>query len=240
MRWFKAARNLPPAFLLVLEAYLSLIRFDLCLARGNFEAIYNKVRDYTLGRRPLRLIQSNRSAKPWIWLASGIARKCCVSKGRPPRHAFSRKYGVSAHLVIGAQQMPFKAHAWVEVDGKVVNDKQYVPEIYGKYLDPMLVSSDLGVPIAGSKYECPVGRWNLDGKPVDCGYLERVGTTLGSYGPDGRSSFGDKNISILYHAFNTTKESRLEAQPHISASGAVITWDGRLDNRAELIRVAIS
>ena len=80
------------------------------------------------------------------------------------------------------------------------------------------------------------GRWNLDGKPVDCGYLERVGTTLGSYGPDGRSSFGDKNISILYHAFNTTKESRLEAQPHISASGAVITWDGRLDNRTKLIR----
>jgi hypothetical protein len=37
---------------------------------------------------------------------------------------------VSAHLVIGAQQMPFKAHAWVEVDGIVVNDKQYIGELY--------------------------------------------------------------------------------------------------------------
>lgn len=79
------------------------------------------------------------------------------------------------------------------------------------------------------------GRWNLDGKPVDCGYLERVGTTLGSYGPDGRSSFGDKNISILYYAFHTTKESRRETQPHISPSGDVLTWDGRLDSRTELI-----
>jgi len=79
------------------------------------------------------------------------------------------------------------------------------------------------------------GRWNLDGKPIDCRYLERVSTALGPYGPDGGSSYGDTNISILYHAFHTTKESRRETQPHISPSGAVITWDGRLDNRAELI-----
>jgi asparagine synthase (glutamine-hydrolysing) len=79
------------------------------------------------------------------------------------------------------------------------------------------------------------GRWNLDGKPIDCDYLERVGTALGSYGPDGKGSFGEKNISILYYAFHTTEESRRETQPHISPSGDVLTWDGRLDNRAELI-----
>jgi asparagine synthase (glutamine-hydrolysing) len=79
------------------------------------------------------------------------------------------------------------------------------------------------------------GRWNLDGKPVDCGYLERVGEALSPYGPDGGSSYCDTNISILYYAFHTTKEARVEAQPHSSASGAVITWDGRLDNRTDLI-----
>jgi asparagine synthase (glutamine-hydrolysing) len=79
------------------------------------------------------------------------------------------------------------------------------------------------------------GRWNLDGKPVDSGYLERVGTALGPYGPDGGSSYGDGNVSILYYAFHTTRESHRETQPHISASGTVITWDGRLDNRVDLI-----
>lgn len=79
------------------------------------------------------------------------------------------------------------------------------------------------------------GRWNLDGKPVDMGYLEKVGATLAQYGPDGGSSYGEKHISILYYAFHTTKEAHYETQPHISASGAVITWDGRLDNRTELI-----
>jgi hypothetical protein len=41
-----------------------------------------------------------------------------------------RRYCVEAHMVIGAQQMPFKAHAWVEVGGRVVNDKPYVAEMY--------------------------------------------------------------------------------------------------------------
>src|SRR5258708_12933963 len=78
------------------------------------------------------------------------------------------------------------------------------------------------------------GRWNLDGKPVDCCYLERVGAVLAPYGPDGGSSYGGKNISILYHPFHTTKESRRETQPHTSPPGAVITSDARLDNPRQL------
>src|SRR5262249_26217189 len=34
------------------------------------------------------------------------------------------------------------------------------------------------------------------------------------------------------------KESHRETQPHVTASGAILTWDGRLDNREELIRKA--
>jgi asparagine synthase (glutamine-hydrolysing) len=79
------------------------------------------------------------------------------------------------------------------------------------------------------------GRWNLDGKPVDYGYLDSVGAALGPYATDGEGSYCNKNIAILYYSFHTTKESRSEAQPQVSKAGAVITWDGRLDNRAELI-----
>jgi len=80
------------------------------------------------------------------------------------------------------------------------------------------------------------GRWNLDGKPIDRSYLEKVGATLAPYGPDGDSGYHNKNLSILYHAFHTTRESRDEVQPHIGSSGLIITWDGRLDNRSALIR----
>jgi hypothetical protein len=33
-----------------------------------------------------------------------------------------RNAGVAAQMVVGTQEMPFKAHAWVEVDGRVINE----------------------------------------------------------------------------------------------------------------------
>lgn len=79
------------------------------------------------------------------------------------------------------------------------------------------------------------GRWNLDGTPVEKTCLEDIRPILARYGPDGSSSYSGPNISILYSAFHTTRESRFETQPHITNTGAVLTWDGRLDNRDELI-----
>lgn len=80
------------------------------------------------------------------------------------------------------------------------------------------------------------GRWNLDGKPVDREYLEKAKASTASYGPDGAGAYSKSNISILYHAFHTTQESRRETQPYATPSGAILTWDGRLDNRTDLIR----
>ena len=81
------------------------------------------------------------------------------------------------------------------------------------------------------------GRWNLDGRPVDAGYLEKAKAAIAPYGPDDEGSYKNHNVAIVYRAFHTTKESRQERQPHFTMSGAVITWDGRLDNRSELIGI---
>src|SRR5260370_13311308 len=80
------------------------------------------------------------------------------------------------------------------------------------------------------------GRWNWEGQPPATDYFEKVSTTLAPYGPDSNESYAKGGVKILYRAFHTTRESHRETQPHVSPSGAVITWDGRLDNRADLIR----
>src|SRR5260370_11647860 len=79
------------------------------------------------------------------------------------------------------------------------------------------------------------GKCNFDSKPVDPADLDKVRPVLAPYGPDGEGYICRANLGILYRAFHTTKQSRGEQQPCIAASGAVITWDGRLDNREELI-----
>jgi asparagine synthase (glutamine-hydrolysing) len=80
------------------------------------------------------------------------------------------------------------------------------------------------------------GRWNLNGKPIDTSYFESVKSIISPYGSDGDSEYSSEHIRILYHAFHTTNESRREKQPYSLKSGAIITWDGILNNRAELIR----
>jgi len=79
------------------------------------------------------------------------------------------------------------------------------------------------------------GKCNFDGKPVNPVDLDQVRPVLAPYGPDGEGYICKDNFAVLYRAFHTTKESRKENQPLICPSGAVVTWDGRLDNREELI-----
>ena len=65
--------------------------------------------------------------------------------------------------------------------------------------------------------------------------LPRCARFFPRMGRDGGTSYSGAGVDLLYHAFHTTKESRLEIQPHVFGPGFVIMWDGRLDNRAELI-----
>lgn len=115
---------------LVLKAYLKLIHFDLYLARGNFAALYHKVRKYPIGKQALgpnaveRVCSAIDMACIWYWKEALCLQRSAATA------CLLKKCGVPAQMVIGAQQMPFKAHAWVEVNGRVVNDKPYTPEMY--------------------------------------------------------------------------------------------------------------
>jgi hypothetical protein len=117
-------------FLLVCRAYLLLIRIDVGLARGGFPALYERVRFVRFGKRPARaesaeaVCRAVDMASIWYWkqvpcLQRSAAATCLL-----------RQRGISAELVIGAQSLPFRAHAWVEVEGRVVNDKPYISELY--------------------------------------------------------------------------------------------------------------
>ena len=79
------------------------------------------------------------------------------------------------------------------------------------------------------------GTCNLDGKPVNPEDLDVVRPVLAPLGPDGEGFICRDNFAILYRAFHTTRESHQEVQPHVCPSGEVITWDGRLDNRHEML-----
>jgi hypothetical protein len=115
---------------LILKAYWNLAFFDLYLVRGNFAALYGKVRTCPIAKETPstdaveRICSAVNMASIWYWkevlcLQRSAATACLL-----------KQCGVPAQMVIGAQQVPFKAHAWIEIDGCVVNDKPYTPEMY--------------------------------------------------------------------------------------------------------------
>ena len=115
---------------LVLKAYSKLMHFDLYLARGNFAALYDRVRNHPIGRLTdapdgvKKICAAVDMACIWYWKEALCLQRSAATA------CLLKQHGILAQLVIGAQQMPFKAHAWVEVGGRVVNDKPYTPEMY--------------------------------------------------------------------------------------------------------------
>jgi len=115
---------------LVVRAFLELLYFEVYMVRGNFAALHDRVRKSPIKTRALKHEAVER-------ICSAVDMACilyfkealCLQRSAATA-CLLKKYGVTAQMVIGAQQMPFKAHAWVEVDGRVVNDKPYIPEMY--------------------------------------------------------------------------------------------------------------
>lgn len=115
---------------LLFNAYAQLSRFELYLVRRDFGSLYETVRQQRIEGTRLdapsveEICAAVDTACAWYWkqvlcLQRSAALTCLL-----------RRHGRPAQMIVGVQQSPFRAHAWVEVDGRVVNDKPYLPEMY--------------------------------------------------------------------------------------------------------------
>jgi len=118
-------------FKLFLQSFLQLVRFDLYLKRGDFRLLGAQVRAC-----PMRSRRNGREANAAaVCHAVDLACICywkqalCLQRSAATT-CMLRRYGIPAQLVIGAQQLPFRAHAWVEVEEHIVNDKADMQQIY--------------------------------------------------------------------------------------------------------------
>ena len=114
--------------LLVLRAFGMLVTFQIDLARGNFASLYQKVRVFPIHRSSKHDAEQICAAVDLacIWYPKEVL---CLQRSAATA-CLLRRCGVPAQMVVGASLMPFRAHAWVEVNGVIVNDKTYVPEMY--------------------------------------------------------------------------------------------------------------
>jgi hypothetical protein len=117
--------------LLVLKAIVGLICYDVLRFGCNLARIHRRVRSWQVSSR-----------KPMVDIVDKVCeavnyacilypkRVRCLQKSAVAT-CLLRTYGVRAQMVIGAQPIPFKAHAWTEVAGHPVNERKEVQHIYG-------------------------------------------------------------------------------------------------------------
>lgn len=116
---------------LFLQSLFHLVQFDLCLLRRDFRLLEARVRACPT------LAPKNAREETAVAVCYAIDLACicywkqvlCLQRSAATT-CMLRRHGVPARLVIGAQQLPFRAHAWVEVEGHIVNDRTDMEQIY--------------------------------------------------------------------------------------------------------------
>jgi hypothetical protein len=116
---------------LVLHSWLLLLYFDWIMRRHQFSELHRIVEN-----EPIRPTTSARLT-PFEEVSRAIDYACvlyfrrvlCLQRSSATV-VLLRRLGWNAEMLIGAQVVPFKSHAWCEINGVIVNDKPYMHDIY--------------------------------------------------------------------------------------------------------------
>ena len=114
----------------VVEALYYLLRTEWIIARRGFPSLHTALRSAL----PQSADPSFLSAE---LLCDAVDSACvlypksvlCLQRSAATTMLL-RRHGFGAEFVIGAKILPFKSHAWVELNGKVINDKSYISDLY--------------------------------------------------------------------------------------------------------------
>ena len=114
--------------ILVVQALWELVRYDLVNVSLGFQHICRQV-----SRQPVASQTGPRQTESLVCDAVGTAA-CfyykpvrCLQRSVVAARLL-KKSGIKSCLVIGYRPAPFLSHAWVEVDGRVVNDSPVYKE----------------------------------------------------------------------------------------------------------------
>jgi len=116
--------------ILFLHALFMLVAYDILSALYPFQTIHSKVKGWKINSKTGRPGGVDRVCRAvnyaCIWYPK---QTLCLQRSFVTTYLL-RKHGVAAEMVLGAQKLPFKAHAWVEVDGQAINERSNVQATY--------------------------------------------------------------------------------------------------------------
>ena len=115
---------------LTLRAYLLLLFFERVLAEHDFSSLYRRVRECPI-RQSRSVLGTGRVCHAINIACTFYFKEVQCLQRSAALVCLLRAFGIPATLVIGARRLPFQAHAWAEVNGRVVNDSDSGVQLYG-------------------------------------------------------------------------------------------------------------
>ena len=117
--------------MLFLQAVLALFIYDIVLMCGHFKAMYRTVKRWKVANRVAGQNTIDRVCTAVNYACAWYPKQAlCLQRSFAITYLL-RKCGVPAQMVLGAQKLPFLAHAWVEVEGRPINERSNVQAKYG-------------------------------------------------------------------------------------------------------------
>jgi hypothetical protein len=108
--------------LVAAQVIWELLRYDLLAGTSGFRGVHSRSRWPVTGRGRVGWDLSTMvprivaAASAFYWKPILCLQRSVVTV------RVLRRHGINAEVVIGCRPAPFVGHAWVEVDGRVVND----------------------------------------------------------------------------------------------------------------------
>src|SRR5258707_8838928 len=123
-------RNVAATSFLWLKALLALFIFDLFRFGTNFTRIHSFVQQWNVAPCSPPPDVVDRVCQAINYACVVYPKRVLCLQRSPVTTCLLRSCGVPARMAMGAQKVPFKAHAWTEVNGRAVNERRNVQQVY--------------------------------------------------------------------------------------------------------------
>jgi hypothetical protein len=116
--------------MLLLQALFGLLIYDVLNCLCPFKTLHSIVKSLEVTTRAHDAQSLEKIVRAVNYACAWYPKRCMCLQRSFVTTCLLRKYGITAQMVLGAQKLPFKAHAWVEVDGRAVNERGDVQSSY--------------------------------------------------------------------------------------------------------------
>ena len=117
--------------MLFFRALFALFVFDVLNTLRRFKTLHSTVKSWKVANKPVGEDTIDRVCTAVNYACVWYPKQAlCLQRSFVITYLL-RRSGVPAQMVLGAQKLPFRAHAWVEVNARAVNEKSDVRATYG-------------------------------------------------------------------------------------------------------------